>query len=89
MAGQICVICKLFANKWETLFKTADGETGQPLAGARIAVAYGDPVLTGTDGSVVVKGLRQGTYSYTVDHDGYGQLVGTFKVSKEMEGVPQ
>jgi hypothetical protein len=56
--------------------KVVDGESGQPLSGAKIAMANGSTVASGSDGGFVFNALARGGYQALVSADGYqGQTI--------------
>ncbi|WP_256837637.1 carboxypeptidase regulatory-like domain-containing protein [Ornithinimicrobium faecis] len=50
---------------------TVTTSSGAPIAGASVAVADGEPVTTGADGTYLIADLAVGTYAVSASADGY------------------
>ena len=66
----------LDADPGNVFGKVVDGETGETLSGAQVAMANGATVTTGSDGSFVFNALARGGYQAQLTADGYqGQAI--------------
>ena len=62
---------ELVASQNGSVGGTVTSSSGAPIVGAEVAVADGEPVTTGADGSYLIADLAEGTYAVTASADGY------------------
>ena len=76
------------APTYTAMITVTDGQTGQPIAGAQVALLSGNAIIaTGTtdsSGVAVLSGIKQGNYRVRVVADNYKMVESTISVASNM-----